>query len=900
MVAVLVLLAGAASASAVVLPKGFTETTVWSGLRAPVVTRFADDGRVFVAGKGGSVDVFDSLEDTSPTRFVDLSEQVHDYWDRGLLGMTLDPHFTTGRPYVYVLYAYDKEPGNPLQPRWGDTCPSPPGPTEDGCVISGRLSRLAPDGTETVLIEGWCQQFPSHSVGGLEFGPDGQLYVSAGDGASFNWGDYGQNGNPCGDPVDPLDPTSAKGGSLRSQSFSRPAGEPVVLNGAILRVDPDTGAASAGNPAIADADENRRRIIAYGFRNPFRFTFRPGTRELWIGDVGADFIEEINRLQDVANVPNYGWPCYEGTELHWAFGTMGNQTCDALYAHNGTSDAYFSYRHGVPVVPGDPCPAAQGSISGLAFYTGDAFPAKFKQALFFSDHSRQCVWVAYAGAGGLPDMSTLETFASDVAIPVSLTEGPDGALYYADLLTGAIRRIEWRGNRPTAHVTATPSEGLAPLDVAFDGTGSTAPEGRELSYAWDLDGDGEYDDSTAAKPTFTYTSPGTVVARLRVTEVGGQSHTAAQTITIGALPTVAITAPDRFTVGETLDFSGSAQDSTGASLPASALTWSLAIRHCARTDATLCHTHPVENWVGKAGASVVAPDHEYPSHLQLSLTAVDGAGLLATKVVRIDPRTVDLTLASDPPGLELTLGNELAVAPFTRTVMARSQNSVAAKASQTLGGVPYTFAGWSGGVTPGGSVTAPASGTATYTARFTPPPTPTPTATATPTATPPPEDPPRVIPFLPPDLGGLPAAPKLLGAWGFNTGTKQRVAGRHGKALRLDGRNRFAVSPKPLDAFTVETWVYATRAGTVAQRGSAFRLPTTLRKRWTHLALTYDGTALRTYRDGKLIATKRGALPRSTSPLRFGAFVGRLDDVRLYDGALDAPQLARDMRAAVR
>src|SRR5215207_8542219 len=157
-----------AQATAAVLPSGFTESTVWSGLGNPTVVRFATDGRVFIASKSGIVNVFDNLSDTSPTQFVDLRSKVHDYWDRGLLGMALDPGFTTGRPYVYVLYAYDKAP-------WGDGCPTPPGPTADGCVISGRLSRLSATGTETVLIEDWCQQYPSHSVGTLDFGPDGML-----------------------------------------------------------------------------------------------------------------------------------------------------------------------------------------------------------------------------------------------------------------------------------------------------------------------------------------------------------------------------------------------------------------------------------------------------------------------------------------------------------------------------------------------------------------------------------------------------------------------------------------------------------------------------------------------------------------------------------------------------
>ena len=167
-----------APALAGALPPGFTETTVWSGLGKPTAVRFAPDGRVFVASKSGIINVFDSLDDTTPTQFADLRTRVHDYWDRGLLGLALDPGFTSGRPYVYVLYAYDKAPNSAQQPRWGDACPTPPGPTDDGCVITGRLSRLDAAGAETVLIEDFCQQYPSHSVGTIDFGPDGMLYVS--------------------------------------------------------------------------------------------------------------------------------------------------------------------------------------------------------------------------------------------------------------------------------------------------------------------------------------------------------------------------------------------------------------------------------------------------------------------------------------------------------------------------------------------------------------------------------------------------------------------------------------------------------------------------------------------------------------------------------------------------
>src|SRR3954468_23908638 len=255
-----VVLSTAPAVHAATYPDGFSEQTVFSGLTNPTAIRFAPDGRVFVAEKSGLVKVFDSLSDPQPDVFADLRTQVHNFWDRGLLGMALDPGFPE-RPYVYVLYTHDAAIGG-TAPRWGtpgatsDGCPTPPGPTDDGCVVSGRLSRLTASGNtmtgnEQVLVEDWCQQYPSHSVGSVEFGRSGALYASAGDGASFNFADWGQDGNPvnpCGDPPGgagaTLAPPTAEGGALRSQDL-RSSGDPTSLDGALLRVDPATGAALA-------------------------------------------------------------------------------------------------------------------------------------------------------------------------------------------------------------------------------------------------------------------------------------------------------------------------------------------------------------------------------------------------------------------------------------------------------------------------------------------------------------------------------------------------------------------------------------------------------------------------------------------------------------------------------
>ena len=98
-----------ASAFAINLPSGFQEEIVFQGLTNPTVIRFASDGRVFVAEKSGRIKVFNGLTDTTPDTFVDLSVNVHNFWDRGLLGMAIDPDFPA-QPFIYVLYSYDFDP----------------------------------------------------------------------------------------------------------------------------------------------------------------------------------------------------------------------------------------------------------------------------------------------------------------------------------------------------------------------------------------------------------------------------------------------------------------------------------------------------------------------------------------------------------------------------------------------------------------------------------------------------------------------------------------------------------------------------------------------------------------------------------------------------------------------
>ena len=739
--------ATAPTARAATLPAGFQESVMFSGLTNPTAVRFAPDGRIFVAEKRGVIKVFDSLTDTSPDIFADLNVNVYNFWDRGLLGLALAPNFPTS-PYVYVLYTYDHELGSTAAaPRWGtvgvysDTCPTPPGATGDGCVVSGRLSRLQAAGNfmtgpEQVLIEDWCQQYPSHSIGAVEFGPDGNLYASGGDGASFNYVDYGQSGgsagsptakNPCGDPPGgvgaTLAPPTAEGGALRSQDL-RASGDPVSLDGSVIRVDPATGAGTAGNPLAGSGDANARRIIAHGLRNPFRFTFRPGTNELWAGDVGWNDWEEINRIPNATDavMENFGWPCYEGVGHQSGYDSANLNICENLYLTNPVTAPYFAYHHSNRVVPNESCPTGSSSVAGLEFQfnNGNSYPADYQDALFFADYSRDCIWVMPKGTNGLPAPGQIKTFVAGAANPVNLETGPGGDLFYVDFDGGTIRRIRYFStNRPPVAVaTATPTTGAAPLTVNFDGTGSSDPDpGDTITYAWDLDGDGAFDDSTATRPTYTYTASSSYTAALRVTDTGGLLSTATVTINVGNTPpTATITAPAAGTtwkVGDLISFSGSATDQQDGPLPASALSWKLVQQHCPSN----CHQHVVQSWTGVASGSFNAPDHEYPSYLELWLTATDSGGLQDTKILRLDPRTVVLTFQTNPGGLRLAVNGSEATATFTRTVIIGSTNTISAVSPQTKGKQTYQFSSWSDGGTQTHPITAPATA-ATYTARF--------------------------------------------------------------------------------------------------------------------------------------------------------------------------------------
>lgn len=677
-----------------------------SGLSAPTNVEFAADGRVWVAEKDGIVKTFASIDDPNPTVAADLRAPVRSTGDHGLLGMAIDPQYPT-RPYLYVLHTWD------ITGLWGDGCAA--GYAQNGCVTGARLSRLTLDDDgvmvgqpQTIVDDRICYQFSSHGVGDLKFLDDGTLLASSGEGASWVGTDYGQYGgqqlfppvanltprNPCGDPPVPVgstqQPSTSEGGAFRSQDLLTD-GDPLGWNGSLVRIDPDTGAAPADNPLVGDGNPDNDHVVAHGMRNPFRFTVRPGTNEVYLADVGQVDYEEINKVVVGApTVPNFGWPCYEGPSPSQRYSTLNNTMCTTLInspdAPSVRTDPWFAYPH-----------AGGASIAGIAFFPPGRYPAEFDGNVLFADYVKGEMYALALNPDGSPSAAGARTVSSG-GIPVEITAAPDGFLYFVDYFAGSVVRLVHRDSTPVARLSSSAIDGPLPLQVDFDASASSGPAGAELIYEWDLDGDGQFDDATGPTASHTYTTPTNTTVSVRVTIEGLASSTASTVVYPGnTAPEVAIevSSPQPWSANDDIDFSITATDAEDGVLAANAVSWEAQIHHC--YDPTDCHIHPYTGQSASLGGSITGPSHGFPSFLTISATATDSRGQSVTVTERLDPATVELQVTSSPPGAQVTVGETTAIAPFTLTVIRNDQLSVGVASPQTIDGVPHTFANWGHG-----------------------------------------------------------------------------------------------------------------------------------------------------------------------------------------------------------
>ncbi len=602
------------------LPPGFATETIVAGLNIPTAIAFTPDARILVAEKSGAIQVIKNGQ-LLPTPLVQLTD-VNTYADRGLLGIAVDPNFATNK-YIYLNYTYENTPGvNMTGPKTirivrltvnGDTASESTKVVLVG-TVGGNLANPScenyPMGTDCVASDS-----SSHSAGALRFGPDGKLYATMGDGAGF-------------DSVDPR--------ALRAQNIDS-------LNGKILRINTD-GTAPNDNPFYnGDPNANRSKVYAYGFRNMFRFSFRPSTGALYGGDVGWDTWEEVNKITPGGN---YGWPCREGNVATTYNCTATNHINPVhSYIHSATSG---------------------GAITMGVFPTGTVYPAQYNNQLFFGDFALN--WMK------LLDMGTSDTFVgvSDLMTdtdgangPVDYAVGPDGHIYFISIYTGEVRRFVYTlGNRqPIAQISAVPTSGSLPLTVNFSSAGSSDPDSNPLSYAWNF---GNGITSALANPVYTYTTAGTYNATLTLSDGNGGVNIKSITINAGnRAPTANITSPtsgDLYNPGQVITVAGNASDPEDGAITGTALTWRAILHHNT-------HTHVLETHTGN-GFQFTAPDHGDPAvYTEIELTATDSGGVTGKKSVNI---YLNNGIA---PGSNLVQNNSFEIADLNNPNIPQSWNN---------------------------------------------------------------------------------------------------------------------------------------------------------------------------------------------------------------------------------
>jgi glucose/arabinose dehydrogenase len=626
---ILLLLSSAAFTQTFSDPAFIAETAVAAG-PSPMGFTWSTDGRMFVWRKAGQVVVF-SKDLTSSKIFLDISTHVNKVTDRGLVGFALDPDFATNG-YFYVAYVYEPN-GNP-----NDT--SPKTQRVSRFKVNASDSTIADPNSETVILgkittpgcSGINQDcMPNdgaeHTIDDLHF-YGGKLFVSVGDGAT----------------------EAVTDSAFRSQNLD-------VLNGKILRVNPD-GTGPSDNPFYnGDPNANRSKVYSLGLRNPFRFSIDQATGNLYIGDVGQNSWEEIN----TGRGKNFGWPCFEGngTESQYS----GSTICQNLPA-SAVTKPIATYAH----------TSVGGCIIGGPLYTGTTYPTTYQGSVFFADFAQEFIKrITFDSSGNVTGVST---FATGVSQPVWLAQGPDGNLYYISIGAQLVKRIRYTGtaNRPPNAVAgANPTSGYSPLNVNFSSAGTSDPDNDTLTYSWNF-GDGTT--STLPNPTHQYTATGVQKfnAVLTVKDPSGATSTASVVVTIGSAPpqpTIATPADGtKANVGDVINFSGSAFDPDDGNLPASALHWSVILHHEQ-------HTHDMLETSGTSGSfTVQAHDTTADFYYEIKLTATDSSGLTASKSVSVFPNIVACTVPTSSTSVNICTPANGATVNSSFTIQAAGGSAV--------------------------------------------------------------------------------------------------------------------------------------------------------------------------------------------------------------------------------
>ena len=516
-------------------------------------------------------------------------------------------------------------------------------------------------GSQTILFELSPQSAGLHNAGAIHFRPppDGKLYIATGD-----------NGTPA-----------------NAQTLSN-------LHGKILRINAD-GTIPTDNPFFTIATGMNRAIWAMGLRNPFTFAVQPMSGRLFVNDVGQDTWEEIDEGFDGAN---YGWPTTEGH-------TTDPRFVSPLYAYQHTS--------GTP---------AGCAITGGTFYNPltTQFPGDYVGDYFFADYCGN--WIYRIDVSGQPPTLITPAFATGIIAPVDLQVGEDGSLYYLARgvypnTNGVVGRIRFSGSLAPS-ISSQPAS--ITVSVGQPASFTVAASGATpLSYQWQRN---NANISGATLSTYT-------LSNAQLADSGSQfrcvvrnsygtatSNNATLTVVNNVLPVPTINSPAQgrlYSGGESFTYSGTASDAEDGTLSASAFTWEIVFHHDT-------HTHP---FIGPttgvtSGIFTIPSTAETAANVwyRIHLTVRDSRGQTNTTHRDLLPRKVQVTLASTPSGLSLTLDGQPVVAPVTFTAVVGMMRTLGATTPQALGG-RYDFVSWSDGGAATHIISTPATNT-TFTATY--------------------------------------------------------------------------------------------------------------------------------------------------------------------------------------
>ena len=566
---------------------------------------------------------------------VSATIPVYSHDEEGMQSIKADPNFATNR-WVYLFYA------PPLSTPAGDAPAT--GTPAQFAPFNGvnRISRYTVNADHTLNLasavtiidiptsRGMC----CHVGGDMDFDAAGNLYLSTGDDTNpFDSSGY-----------TPIDERPDRNPAFDAQ---RTAGNTNDLRGKVLRIRPGaTGGYTvpAGNMFAPGTANTKPEVYAMGFRNPFRMSVDKATGVVYLGDFGPDAgTASPTRgpagtvsFERITGPGFYGWPYCSNFNVPYIDFTFPSGPSGAAFNCTGgpvnnspnntgqtqlqpSRTAWLPYGYGQ-----DPPALCCGSLSpqGGPVYNYDPnlvsdvkFPASMNGKVFIGEFGRRWIKTVTVATGG--GLGTIEPFPAYTGTQVMDMEfGPDGALYVLDYGTGwfggdansAVHRIEFNtggARAPIAVANANPVSGNAPLAVQFSSAGSGDPDGDPITYAWDFTTNGSTD-STAANPTFTYTTNGNFTATLTVSDNTGRSATASVVIGVG-IPTVTLTQPPNgrvFSFGDAIPFQINVSDPSNPTIDCTRVRLNYILGHDS-------HGHPVTSATGCSGTIQTTADGEH-------------------------------------------------------------------------------------------------------------------------------------------------------------------------------------------------------------------------------------------------------------------------------------------------